>query len=368
MNLLQLLWRRILRIDLFTVAAIFVLAGVGIAFIHSAGHHGAQSGLYVKQFGWAGLGLVVFAAAAAVDYRRIGQQALSVYLIALGVLVLTLVAGVTIHGGRRWLTLFGILVQPSEFAKIATVMMLALFLSRPDLKLTRWTVLPQAAAIAVVPFLLIAAEPDLGSAMVLVPATWVMLLVAGVSAKRMIGLVLLAVMLAPAGWLLMDEYQKERVRVFLNPGRDPTGTGWNKIQAEIAVGSGGLRGKGYENGTQNILGYLPRNVAPTDFIYAVIAEEKGFVGSAGVLALFAVVIGGGFRAARGARDKFGQLLATGLVTLVFCHVFVNTAMTIGLLPITGVPLPLVSYGGSIMVSTMIGLGFIQGVYARRHAG
>ena len=368
MNLVILLWRRVLRIDLFAFVAMGCLAIVGIFFIYSAGRHGAQAGLYAKQIGWAGFGLLVFAAAAAADYRRIGQQALWVYLIALGVLALTLIAGVTIHGGRRWLTLFGVLIQPSEFAKIATVMMLARFLSRPDLTLTRWMVLFQTAAIAAVPFLLIAAEPDLGSAMVMVPATWVMLLIAGVPAKRMIGLVLVAVLLAPAGWMLMGEYQKERVRVFLNPERDPTGTGWNKIQAEIAVGSGGLRGKGYGNGTQNILGYLPRNVAPTDFIYAVIAEEKGFVGSVGVLALFAVVIGGGFRAARGARDKFGQLLATGLVTLVFCHVFVNTAMTIGLLPITGVPLPLVSYGGSIMVSTMIGLGLIQSVFARRHVG
>ena len=217
------------------------------------------------------------------------------------------------------------------------------------------------------PFLLIAVEPDLGTAMVLVPVAWVMLLIAGTPPRLRLALAAAAILVAPAGWFLLDGYQQERVRVFLNPGLDPLGAGWNKIQSAIAVGSGGLHGKGWLEGTQNVLGYLPRPVAPTDFIYSVIAEETGFVGSVVLLGLYAVVLGGAIRAATGAPDKYGQLLAAGLATMLFFHVFVNMAMTIGLLPITGKPLPLVSYGGSFMTATMLSLGLVQSVYARRFA-
>jgi rod shape determining protein RodA len=153
--------------------------------------------------------------------------------------------------------------------------------------------------------------------------------------------------------------------VFFDPARDPLGSGWNKIQSEIAVGSGGMAGKGYLKGTQNVLGFLPRTVAPTDFIFSVIAEETGFIGSVLLLSLYAMLVWGGLRAALRARDKFGRLLAVGVVVLMFVHLFVNMAMTIGLMPVTGLPLPLISYGGSFMVCTMVGLGLVQSVYVRR---
>jgi rod shape determining protein RodA len=164
---------------------------------------------------------------------------------------------------------------------------------------------------------------------------------------------------------VLDDYQKERILVFFNPGRDPLGAGWNKIQSEIAVGSGGLTGKGYLKGTQNVLGYLPRTVAPTDFIYSVIAEEMGFLGSSLILALYAAILVAGVRVAWRAPDTFGRLLTMGVVTMLFSHVFVNVAMTIGLMPITGLPLPLISYGGSFMLSTMLALGMVQSVNIRR---
>jgi rod shape determining protein RodA len=166
-------------------------------------------------------------------------------------------------------------------------------------------------------------------------------------------------------WLLLHDYQKDRILVFLDPSRDPLDAGWNTVQSAIAVGSGGLTGKGYLRGTQNILGFLPRTVAPTDFIFSVIAEETGFLGSLTLLLLFAVLAFGGMRAALRARDKFGRLLAVGVTVLVMFHVFVNMAMTIGLMPITGIPLPLVSYGGSFMVCTLAMLGIVQSVYVRR---
>jgi len=217
-----------------------------------------------------------------------------------------------------------------------------------------------------VPFALIVKQPDLGTAMMLVPVTVLMLFVAGTPLRHLLTLALVALLMLPVGWEAMTEYQRERVRVFLDPGRDPMGAGWNKIQSEIAVGSGRLWGKGYLEGKQNVLGFLPRTVAPTDFVYSVIAEEKGFVGSAILLLLYAVVLTAGIRAAVEARDKAGRLMAVGITGLVFCQVFVNLAMTIGLLPITGLPLPLISYGGSSMLSIMAGLGLTQSVYVRRH--
>ena len=164
---------------------------------------------------------------------------------------------------------------------------------------------------------------------------------------------------------MLDEYQLKRIQVFLGVERDPLGAGWNKIQSVIAVGSGGIWGKGYGEGTQNILGYLPQPVAPTDFIFSVVAEESGFAGSLVLLGLYAAVLMGGLKAALGAPDRAGRVLAVGLATQVFVHAFVNMAMTIGLMPITGVPLPLISYGGSFMVATMLGLGLMHSVGARR---
>ncbi|MEA1938727.1 MAG: FtsW/RodA/SpoVE family cell cycle protein, partial [Pseudomonadota bacterium] len=163
----------------------------------------------------------------------------------------------------------------------------------------------------------------------------------------------------------LEEYQKGRIKVFLTKNHDLADAGWNKLQSQIAVGSGGLQGKGYLKGTQNILGFLPRTVAPTDFIFCVIAEETGFMGGALIIALYTVLLGRCMRVSLRSRDEFGRLITLGIGVMVFCHVFVNIAMTIGILPITGLPLPLMSYGGSFMVSTMIALGLVQSVYQRR---
>jgi rod shape determining protein RodA len=162
----------------------------------------------------------------------------------------------------------------------------------------------------------------------------------------------------------LSDYQRNRIMVFFKADEDPLGAGWNKLQSEIAVGSGGLWGKGFRNGTQNILGFLPRTVAPNDFIYSVIAEETGFMGSMGLFALFGMVFWGGMRAAMSARDKLGRLLCVGIVAMLFSHVFINIAMTVGLMPITGLPLPLLSYGGSFTLVVMSALGLMQSVHIR----
>lgn len=364
--------RRILRLlarmDWPSVLAILLLLGVGVAFIYSAGYRGEDrppAEFYRKQLGWCAIGLAVFAAAAVSDYRRLGAQAAWLYLVGLALLAAVLVFGVKVYGARRWLVAFGQRVQPSEFAKLATILALARYLAAPATDPRAWATLLASGLIVAAPFALIVIEPDLGTGLTLLPVAAAMLIAAGAPWRKLGALALLALPLLPLAWGLLDDYQRNRLLVFLDPGRDPLGAGWNSIQSGIAVGSGGLWGKGYLQGTQNVLGFLPRTVAPTDFIFSVIAEEKGFVGSAVLLALYAIVTAGGLRAAHRARDNFGRLLAVGLTALLYFHVFTNIAMTIGLMPVTGLPLPMVSYGGSFLVAAMLALGWIQSVYIRR---
>ena len=356
------------RLDWWNVAAMVALMAIGVLFIYSAGYRGdgiPTEPHHLKQILWAFVGLGCFLALALFDYHRLGAGAWVLYAAALGLLVLVLLVGEARSGATRWLVLFGKDVQPSEFAKIATLIVLARYLSRPGTDPAQARTVVVAGLVSAVPFALIFLEPDLGTAAVLIPVAFVLLFAANVPVKTLCFLALLGVLLLPFGWIGLDEYQQNRVKVFFDIKQEPFGAGWNKIQSQIAVGSGRLTGKGYLAGTQNVTGFLPSKVAPSDFIYSVIAEETGFVGSALVLSLYAAVLIGAIRSAMVSKDKFGRLLSMGVATLIFSHVFVNIAMTIGLMPITGLPLPLVSYGGSFMVSTMCGLGMIQSVYVRR---
>jgi rod shape determining protein RodA len=298
-----------------------------------------------------------------------------------------LIFGRTIYGAKRWLMLVGeIGVQPSELAKVGTIMLLAGRLSEPGRALNRPLELLQILALVAIPAGLIMLQPDLGTAMVFLPTAMVLMFVAGVPFRYVgglagIGAVLVGFVLAAlflpamlgageatqqriASFSGLSDYQRVRIEVFFYPEKDPLGAGWNKRQSEIAVGSGGLKGKGYLRGTQNILGFLPRSVAPTDFIFSVVSEEKGFVGSVSVLVLFAMLIGCCVWAGLLTLDPLGRLLCTGIASLIFFHVFINVAMTIGLMPITGLPLPLLSYGGTFMIVMMSALGIIQSVYIR----
>lgn len=357
------------RMDWSMVFAVGALLVAGVLFIFSASYRGEDlpvASFYEKQVVWAVLGIGLLVMCTVVDYHRFRDAAWWMYVVGVVLLVLVLVMGKKVYGAYRWLSFFGVQVQPSEFGKLATLLVLARFLSRPGRDLTDPKVVFQVLTIIGIPFLLIVKEPALGTAGMLVPVAFLMMYAAGVPFRYLAILALIGILLMPLGWFVLDDYQKDRILVFFDPGRDPLGAGWNKIQSEIAVGSGGFAGKGYLKGTQNVLGFLPRTVAPTDFIYSVIAEEMGFVGSLGLLGLYALLLWAGVRAALASRDKLGRMLAVGVTSLLFCHVFVNMAMTIGLLPITGLPLPLISYGGSFMMSTMIGLGVVQSVYVRRY--
>lgn len=356
------------RIDWLFVMAIIGLAVIGMLFIYSASHRGDDAfmtALTRRQVMWFFAGTLCFLAVVLIDYRLLVKQAWWIYAVCSVLLVLVLVMGVKIYGSYRWLNLFGIQVQPSEFAKIGTILMLAWYLGQPARDMAEFKTFFIAFAIMTVPFMLVLQQPDLDTALMLIPITLVMLFVGGVPLRYILILGGVVILLSPLGWFMLDDYQQERILVFFDASRDPLGSGWSKIQSEIAVGSGGWSGKGLRMGTQNILGFLPRTVAPTDFIFSVIAEESGFIGCILVIGLYAVLFLRGFHAAVRARDKTGRMLIAGFMTLLFFHMFVNIAMASGLAPVAGLPLPLISYGGSFMVCTMAGLGLVQSVYVRR---
>ena len=365
---------------------------IGVMFVYSACYVGddrAVRPLYERQVVWMIAGLFSYIGFSLYDYHRFKRISWAIYGSGLALLVLVLFIGSTIYGAKRWLMLFGVIgIQPSEVAKLTTIILLAHQLSQSGRDMARLRDLAMMMGLIAVSIGLIFLQPDLGTALVFIPTAFIMMFVAGMPLKYLATLA--GVGIALAGFILsalflpaklgageetqqrirnlsgLSDYQQGRIEVFFHPEKDPLGAGWNKRQSEIAVGSGGLKGKGYLKGTQNILGFLPRSVAPTDFIYSVIAEEKGFRGSLTVLALFFGVLTFGMLTALRTRDAMGRLLCVGVVSLIFCHVFINIAMTVGLMPITGLPLPLLSYGGSFMIMMMSALGIIQSVYIRSH--
>jgi rod shape determining protein RodA len=359
------------RMDWLLVAAMMVLAAGSVLFVYSASYRGPGQPMpdyYRMQMVWFGVGLVLYAVAALVDYRLICQWAGLWYVLGVGMLVLVLVVGTKVHGARSWFGWGGLGIQPAEFAKLAVIVAVSyyLFHRTPEAR-RRWRTVWAALVLVAVPAGLILLQPDLGSAMVLLPIGFGIMFVAGVRLKHLVVVLALGLALAPVAWTQLKDYQKARLMVFLDPARDPLGAGWNLNQSLIAVGSGGWTGKGYLQGTQNLLGYLPRTVAPNDFLFSVIAEETGFAGGACVLGLYAVVLFCGLRIAARARDRLGMLLATGVVVMLFFHIFINVGMTIGLMPVTGLPLPLLSYGGSFVLASMTALGLLQNVWIHRRS-
>jgi len=357
------------RMDWLLFSAMVALAVGSVFFVYSASYRGPGEPMpsFCKmQIVWFGVGLLLYLVVALVDYRLICQWATVWYVLAMCLLVLVLVAGVKVYGARRWIGLGRFGIQPAEIAKLATLVVISYYLfHRPLESRRRFTTVWVPLIMAILPLMLIMLEPDLGSALVLLPICFGLLFVAGVRLKHLVLVTVLGLALAPLAWMHLKDYQKDRLTVFLNPNRDPLGDGWNLNQSLIAVGSGGWTGKGYLQGTQNLLGYLPRTVAPNDFLFSVIAEEKGFVGSLSVVGLYAVILFSGLRIAANARDRLGMLLATGVVVMLFFHIFINVGMTIGLMPVTGLPLPLLSYGGTFVLASMTALGLLQNVWIHR---
>jgi rod shape determining protein RodA len=359
--------RLLFNIDWGFLGAALILMGIGVATILSATFAGRNTGLEIKQLYAIALGLVGLLVVVSLDYRRLVDRAPVLYLAAVGVLVYVLFFGPRIAGTRRWfMGPGGFQVQPSEFAKLVAALLVAkLFAEAKKETLGLFDLLVPGAAVGLMA-VLIAAEPDLGTAFTLVPLFLTVAFLAGLRVRAILGVVVVMLVVGSLGWMFaLKEYQKSRIYTFLDPNLDPRGAGYQKIQSEIAVGSGGVAGKGYKQGTQSQLGYLPAR--HTDFIFSVLAEENGFVGVVAVLGLYMFILWRAFETAQMARDRVGAFLAAGIAAILSFQVIYNVAMVAGLVPVKGLPLPLMSYGGSSVLSSLFAVGLILNVRMRRFA-
>jgi rod shape determining protein RodA len=349
-----------LHLDGPLLLAVLAVCTAGLVVLFSAA--GEDVGVFLRQAARVGLGLGVMLFTAQIPPRV--WRALAPWLYALGVLLLVAVAltGDIAMGAQRWLDLGVIRFQPSEIMKIAVPLACAWFLHDRPLPPSLGALIVLAAAI-LVPVLLIAEQPDLGTSLLVAAGGGLVVLLAGLQLRYILGIGALIAGAIPVAWHFLHDYQRQRVLTFLNPQEDPLGAGYHTIQSQIAIGSGGVFGKGYMNGSQAQLEFLPER--STDFIFAVIGEEWGLVGLAVLLLLYLMVLARGLYIAAQAQDTFTRLTA-GALTLIFgVYVFVNAGMVAGLLPVVGVPLPLVSYGGTSMVTLMAGFGILMSIHSRR---
>jgi rod shape determining protein RodA len=387
------------RSDWVTPLAMLCLCGIGVMFIYSSQvYHGGN--LWLKQLIWIALGSLLFGFLSLVDYRVLLEKAHWIYLLGVALLLLVLTPlGTEIYNARRWIDLKVFSLQPSEIAKIATLILVCRILSRYQYQslIESFTAFLLVMVVTAIPTFIIFLQPDLGSAMMIPIMSLFLLYVAGFPRKFfqvcfLVGLSLLTVVgwdlfrydqflkdnrlgalenqsgYETHSWLPLKDYQRNRLMAFVVPDRiDPQGLGvsWNVRQSLISVGTGGWSGKGWTQGTQAKLGYLPQTVAYNDFIFSVIAEESGFIGGTTVILLFAVLVFNGIRIARCANDRFGTLLAAGVSAFLFIHLFINIGMTLGIMPVTGLPLPFLSHGGTFLLSCFTLLAIHQSVFRHR---
>ncbi len=358
--------RLIANVDWVTLGLCALLCALGTVTIASATFESRLAPLYAKQATLCGVGFLVLLGSLAFDYRRLADRAPVLFALAALLLVYVLLFGPRVAGTRRWFFVGPLQVQPSELAKLAAALFVAkVFAEGRKERLDLRDLLAPGAAVALLA-LLIAAEPDLGTAFCLVPMFLGVALLAGLRLRAVAVLLLGLALMGGLGWrYALKDYQKERIYTFLDPERDPRGTGYQKIQSQIAVGSGGLLGKGYRNGSQSRLGYLPAR--HTDFIFSVLAEEYGFVGVAGVLGLYLLLLWRMLQTAALARDRVGAFLAAAIASVMAFQVVYNVAMVAGLVPVKGLPLPFMSYGGASLLSSLLAVGLVLNVRMRRFA-
>jgi rod shape determining protein RodA len=313
-----------------------------------------------RQLAFAIAGVAVMLVLTRVDYQLLGYAAAGLYVASLAALVFVLVMGDIVYGSRRWIELGGTQIQPAEIAKLVLIIVLAKYLADRQEQIGELKTFLVSLGIALVPTLLVFAEPDLGSAVIFLAIWLAMVIVAGARPAHVLGLIASFAIAAPFILIgLINDYQRERIATFLDPGSDPLGSGFNTLQAEISIGSGGLFGKGLTEGTQTQLDYL--RTQTTDYIFSVLGEELGFVGAMVLFALFVLLLMRGLRTAAICRDPFGRLLATGIATFILFQVFINVGVNIRLLPVTGIPLPFISQGGSSLLTLFIALGILQSI-------
>jgi rod shape determining protein RodA len=362
-------WRVARHFDYALLLLAAALVAYGALLIYSASLTAYPDGIgslshpVVKQAMFAVFGLAVMAIVTWMDYRVFGRMAPALYALAILILVMVLFLGDSAFGSRRWITIGGTQIQASEVAKLLTIVALARYLADHQLEITRVRVFLTSLAVTALPAGLVMAEPDMGTAIIF-GAVWVgLVLVAGVPLRHVMmlaGFLLAAIPFAALA--VLGDYQRERIALFFNPNSDPLGGGYNILQGEISVGSGGIFGRGLTNGSQTQLDFL--QTPTTDYIFSVLGEELGLIGALVLLALFALLLFRTIRVATLARDQFGRLLATGIAIMILFQVFVNIAVNIRLLPVTGLPLPFISQGGSSLITLFVALGLLQSVLLR----
>ncbi|RJP73146.1 MAG: rod shape-determining protein RodA [Candidatus Abyssobacteria bacterium SURF_17] len=361
-------YRQIVRgFDYVTLTCALLLVLTGLLTVFSSAYKaglGEVEHYFSRQMMWALLGLAAMMVAIIVDYRFMARFAYYFYAGTLALLVFLLFTGKEVQGAQRWIRVMGVNLQPSEFVKVSTLFVLARYLDdvREDIRRKRFLVL--AIVLAGVPSGLIVLQPDLGTGLVLVALLGGMLFAANANPRHLLALVISGFVMVPVFWHFLKDYQKARLLSFVNPNVDPLGSSYQVIQSKIAVGAGGLTGKGLLAGTQSQLNFLPEQ--HTDFIFSVFAEQWGFLGSCVLVALYLTLLFQSIKIARASRDFLGSMLVVGIITIMAFQVLVNLLMTVGLMPVTGIPLPFMSYGGSNLLAVMACVGLLLGVNTRSH--
>ena len=355
---------RFRELDWFLLGVVLFVALLGVTEIYSTTQNAPRfAGMHLRQLTWVGLGLLLMFIIARLDYHSLLDQAPWIYLATLASLLAVLFIGAEKFGARRWLTVGGVNFQVSELAKWSIIITLAKFFG--DLRSDTVTLrdVAKVAALAGVPLILIAAQPDLGTALTLVPIAATGVFLAGLRWRHAAAFLLAALLLLPAGWLVLKPYQRERLATFTNPTREPQGPGYQTLQSKIAVGSGGFWGKGLGRGSQNQLGFIP--VRHAEFIFVAYAEEQGFAGVLLALSAYLILLLRLLHNVETAADRAGAFLVAGVGGLLCFHLLVNVGMVLGYMPVTGIPLPLMSYGGSATITTFMMLGLVMSVRMRR---
>jgi rod shape determining protein RodA len=352
--------------DWTLLGIVLLIASIGILNIYSTTSGGEISGtpLYLKQIFWLLIGLAVMVAIAFTEYRFYSDFAYIVYTVAFFFLLVVMGYGIITSGAQRWIKIGSISFQPSEFVKISLILALAKFFQRlPAREGYSLKDLPLPFLLLLLPMGLILKQPDLGTSIILLLVFFSILIFVKIRWTSLLTIGLVGAAILPLSWSFLKEYQKRRIITFFNPELDPLGAGYHIIQSKIAVGSGGIIGKGLMKGTQCRLGFLPEQ--QTDFIFSALGEEWGLIGSLIIVGLYFILILWGLRIAVQSKDRFGAILSFGVVAMLFWHIFINIGMVLGMMPVVGIPLPLVSYGGSFLISTLIGIGLLLNVSMRR---
>ncbi|PIX90419.1 MAG: rod shape-determining protein RodA [Candidatus Moranbacteria bacterium CG_4_10_14_3_um_filter_45_9] len=358
----RLVFRFFFKFDFVLVAVTLLLLGVSLLTLYSLS---VASGVdyFLKQTVFAIFGLVSMFLVGFLDYRHIQKYSTALYFLTIFILSLVLLFGTTVRGTAGWLS-FGVFqIQPVEIAKVTLIIFLASFISKKKSELGEWARVIASLVLSAVLIFLVLKQPDLGSSLVLV-AIWIgMILASGLRMKHLLVLSLLGATLLFGSWFTLEGYQKDRIDTFIHPESDPRGSGYNVLQAIVAVGSGGISGKGIGHGSQSQLNFLPEK--HTDFIFSVVAEELGLIGAFFVMSLYLTLLYRVKRIGDTASDNFGYLVAVGTLVMFFSQIAINIGMNIGLLPVTGLPAPLLSYGGSSLLSTLFSIGLLLNIYHRK---